>query len=351
MFCKAHIYLHGESSKILKFNEVQQNIAKAMRCIGLDFEFIQPHTKGFKVLKEEVNQPDILYIFNDSTPYHLSDAPCILLSRFQPWVWANPKPNCLGRIVHDVMAVDYSELLGIIARNKPMRQISDHGPANNYLLFSEYVPGKLDELGRYGYAANTWRKLAIKDIHLGVFPYENRPLLYQKPMPPFVNRMLASANEKMVYDDDIVILLNRDICLVPEATGIIRSFMESRNITACAARRIDGVFMMELNFEDLAEKKPYMGLDIFCFRKDAPEIKELAGVDLLLGSEGWDAAWNSVVKHILPFNVCYHVPHENIWQSESGAERNTFNRLAISKHFQLTSIVWPDGGVGYAPQI
>ncbi len=33
--------------------------------------------------------------------------------------------------------------------------------------------------------------------------------------------------------------MNRDICLVPEATGIIRAHMDTHNLEACYAKRVD----------------------------------------------------------------------------------------------------------------
>jgi len=329
MFCKIH--LSGESSPIPDLISTKRNIAHALRLLGWEYEFIEPHENGWTVLEQEVNEPDTFYILNDSAPYHLCNAPCVLLSRATPWQQSDPKPNCIGRLTHEMIASDSSVLLAILSRNAPMRQYHDHKAANTYLMFSEYVPSNLDALGRHGFAANTWNKLSKKDIHLKVLPYESEG-------KPFVNDMLRDGLGALQHPDDILVILNRDICLVPEFSGILRAYMDSLHLDACFARRVDIGAVTPLYFKDLLNRKPYEGIDLFAFRPSFAGAERLAKSDLLMGAEGWDPAWASVIKHPLPFNVCYHFPHVGEWQTGHGNQNNAYNRSVIEKEFGMKPV-------------
>jgi len=278
MICK--IYLSGESSPINNIVRIKRNISYALRLLDIPFNFVEPHTKGWKILEEEVNEPDVLYIFNDTVQYHLSNKPCILLSRSIPWLQSDPKPNCIGRLTHEMIESDHSVLMALIARNTPIRKYFDHTPGNTYLLFSEYVPSTLDAHGRNGFAASTWNILSKKDIHLKVLPYQSEG-------KPFVNDMLKDGMQALKHPDDILVLLNRDICLVPEFSGILRSYMDSLHLDMCFAKRVDVQTASPKLFKDLQGGVTYEGIDLFAFRKDA-DISGIGNVDLLMGAEGWD---------------------------------------------------------------
>jgi hypothetical protein len=339
-FSKVIISLDGVSSEIKDKEAIKKNIAMALRAIGLPFEYYQTNTDGFAKLEEDMNQPDTLYLCNDSLPYHLCHKPCILLARSWPWIESNPKPNCIGMLTHEMLATEYGELIGIIARNQPMRQHSDLLAAHTYLLFSQHFPSTSEAMGRYAGAQVTWATLRQKDVHVRYLPYASEGL-------PFVSDMLCEGIAQTDHVDDIIILLNSDILLVPEATAIIRAFMDSRNIEACYSCRIDTAYNKNHTFKELQEFMPHVGMDLFAFRPNSEIAQKLIKIPLYLGREGWDSAWASLVKHRLPWSVSYHWQHNSEWHSQS--EENEFNRAQIKKHFGLGS-AFLGVGIGYEPQ-
>jgi len=312
----------------------------ALRAVGIPFEYYQSNTDGFIGLEMDMNQLNTLYLCNDSLPYHLCQQPCILLCRSWPWIESDPKPNCIGVLTHEMLATEYGELIGIIARNTPMRQHSDLLAAHTYLLFSQHFPSTSEAMGRYAGAQVTWATLRQKDIHVRYLPYACEGL-------PFVSDMLREGIEQTDHVDDIVILTNSDIFLVPEATAIIRAFMDSRNIDACYSERVDTAYNKHHTFYELQNFAPHVGIDLFAFRPCSRVAQRLINIPLYLGREGWDSAWASLVKHRLPWSVSYHWLHESDWHSQN--EQNEFNRAQIKKHFGLRS-VFMKGGVGYNPQ-
>lgn len=329
-FKKAIIALEGNSSKIQKIRETERNIMQALQALGIPGDFLE-WKESLKELEQDLHQDDTLYILNDSLPYHLCERPSVLLTRSSPWVQSMARGNCIGKICHEVIATDYSELMGIIARNREMKPTPMEAPLN-YLIYSEYVPGSLDASGRNGLAKFSWTLIRPKDIHFRILPYTCDGL-------PFVNQMLGEGLEAMQGDDDILIVVNSDICVVPEATGIIRTFMDSRGIDECFGSRVDIQSLAPLTFEQLVGMPICAGMDWFAFRKTSKVAEVLKTIPLYLGREGWDCAWASEVRHRLPFNLCHHWPHPSDWQSQKGEEQNKFNRHQIEWNFPGVKVV------------
>lgn len=322
-FKRAIIYLDGTSSRIIRRQETERNIAEALSALGIPYEFYKNKRTGFGQLRDDMNQPDTLYVLNDSIQYHLCEKPHILICRSINWVQSTVKPSTIGKLTQEMVALNSTEMVATIARNKPVRQEFDHRAAHTYLLYNDYPESTSDTIGRNGGASFSWMMVSANEIHLEFCPYEEDGFAY-------VNQMLALGLEKCTHPDDIVILLNRDICLVPESIAIIRAFMDSRNIDACFAQRVDIQYQKALSFWDIAGMPHYEGIDLFAFRPTYAKLPELTSLDLRIGSEQWDNFWANVIQCRIPYNICYHFPHTGQWQTEKGMEGNLFNRRQIA---------------------
>ena len=287
---KVIINLDGNSSKIQNKQLVEKHIAEALVALGIPYEFYKSKRKGFKVLMEDMNQPDVLYIINDSLQFHFCEKPHILISRSIPWVQSSPKPSTIGRLTQEMIASGPTELIATIARNRG--------------------------------AAMSWMICGINDIHLELLPYEEEGMAK-------VNEMLSLGIQKCTHPDDIIIMLNRDICLIPEATGIIRTFMDNRNIDACFVQRVDTQYSKPPVFHDLIGLPQYSGIDVFCFRPSYARLPELLKLDLWIGRELWDCYWASIINCRVPYNLAYHWPHTGNWQTNPD-DGNMFNRQQVA---------------------
>lgn len=323
-FKKAIVALDGVSSKI-ENKSILINIRYALNALHIPFEIYKSHTEGFTRLREDMNQEDTLYIVNDSLQYHLCEKPNILITRSPAWVQATPKPTTIGVFCQDMIAHEASQLIACIGRSTPVRQHYDLFAATTYILVNEYQTNETHTMGRYGLAAFSWSNLMINDVH-------SKLLLHSSDAWPMVNEMLREGIECFSHPDDILIIMNRDICLVPEATAIIRNYMDTHNFDACYAKRVDCVSDGLLKFTQIANMKEYEGIDLFAFRPTASCIAELINVPLKLGRVAWDNFWAGKIKNKLPYNVCYHFPHSSEWQGSSASEDNKYNMSVISKH-------------------
>jgi len=323
-FKKAVVALDGSSSKITDKN-ILINTRYALTSLGIPFEIYKPHTDGFKRLHRDMNQEDTLYILNDSLQFHLCEKPHILISRSAPWVQATPKPSTIGIFTQEMIGHDAAQMIACIAKNTSVRQHYDLNRATTYILVNDYQVTETHTLGRYGLAAYSWSKLCTMDIHASL-------LLHSSEEWPMLNEMLLEGIQCFTHPDDLLIIMNRDICLVPEATGIIRAHMDTHNLEACYAKRVDVITEGLLDFKAIKDKPVYEGIDLFVFRPNASCVADIIDVPLRLGRAAWDNFWADVVKHKLPYNICYHLPHGSEWVTQSGTEGNTQNYLAISQH-------------------
>jgi len=321
---KAIVALDGTSSRINN-KEVLINIRYALNALHIPFEIYKPHSDGFKKLKEDMNQDDILYIVNDSLQFHLCDKPNILISRSTPWVQATPKPCTIGVFTQEMIAHESSQFIACIARNKPVRQHYDLNAANTYILVNEYQTNETSTMGRNGIAAFSWSNLIQNDVHAKL-------LLQTSDGWPTVDEMLRDGLGCLSHPDDLLIIINRDICLVPESTAIIRNYMDTHNIDACYAKRVDCHFNGLLSFNTIKDNPEFAGIDLFVFRPNAECLSRLINVPLKLGRATWDNFWADKIKNKLPYNICYHLPHESEWETSQGFDGNRHNLSTISKH-------------------
>lgn len=338
---KIIICLDGHSSKIERLHDISQNIASACRALSIPFEFYENPRRGWRKFQAYLNQPDVLYILNDSVAFHLCEKPHILISRASPWVMSDPKPTTIGRLTQEQIALNPTELIALISKNKPIRQNFNLLAATTHFITSEGRQNLVYNMARYGKAAASWEVLSKKDMHIQFHFYEYDGL-------PFVNRMLVEAIPIATHQDDIIVIMNRDICLIPEATGILRSFMDSRNIDACFASRVDCFFDHPLSFWDLHTEAFCPGIDFFAFRPNARCLPDIIETDLFLGRLGWDSYWANIIGTRLPYNICYHYPHPSDWTKPESQEQNIFNAQQIARSKHPVPVLHSGNGAYYA---
>lgn len=344
-FNKVIINLDGHSAKIANFEDTLIAITSSLKVIGLPYEIYKPHKRGFKVLQKDMNQENTLYILNDSLQYHLCDKACILLTRCPSWVQASPKPTTIGTITHEMILADKSLLLALIHRNQPVRQFADFYSAKTYLVANDYFSPNMDVMHRNAMAMITWNYVSKTDIHFSATFHISDGL-------PFVNDILKEGLALLSHPDDLLIITNRDICLVNESTTIIRAYMDSLNLDCCYARRVEvSGIPTPLSFSDIQSFSQAPGIDLFVFRKGAACIPELLKTPLYLGRVGWDSFWADRVQFELPYKICYHQIHHSEWTTKKGEKENLHNIRVISQSQVFFEIACNEYGPHYTKNI
>lgn len=339
------IYLDGHSSKIKDHHEILINIVASVKMLGLPYAIYKGHKKGFKTLLQDMNQDDTLYILNDSLQYHLCEKPCILLTRSAPWVQAAPKANTIGVITHEMMLTDRTFLMSLIHRSQPVRPFYDESAARTYLIANEYFSPNMDVMHRNSMAMITWNHVSKKDIHFSASFHISEGL-------PFVGDILKEGLTLLRHPDDLLIITNRDICLVDESIAIIRAYMDSLHLSCCYAKRVEvSGIPNPLSFSEIQKHPQAPGIDLFVFRKNALCIPELIETNLYLGRVGWDSFWADRVEYELPYKICYHQIHSSDWTTKKGEKENIHNISVISKKDVSFSVSCNEHGPHYTKNI
>lgn len=339
---KAIIYLDGVSSQV-KTAEVINSIVTGLRLLNIQYKLYNNLKQGFSKLKEDMNQPDTLYILNDSASYHLCEQPNILITRTPFWVQATPKNNTIGIFTQERLTTNATEFVACIANNKPVRQPSDNKATHTYIITNDYSTDDLSTMARHGLAALSWDSLTVWDIHAEVLFHK-----FEGNSLPMVNKILKEGLEFLTHPDDIIIFINRDICLVKEATTIIRNYMDTYNVDSLYSRRRDIHMNSIIEQKDLSQYPIAEGADLFAFRANADCLKEILNTDLYIGRAMWDTFWMHKIAHELPCPVSYHPLHGPTWQKLSDGT-NEHNIKQVCKKLPELKLLYNKDGALIAP--
>jgi hypothetical protein len=156
-------------------------------------------------------------------------------------------------------------------------------------------------------------------------PRTSRTTISDTRSLPYI-RDIIEEGCKIAGDNDIVALTNSDICLVPEAIGVIRGKMMDQQ--CCFSRRVDvNNTEYRKTLRELSNMRVHPGADFFVFRKSWWEDNECQFPDMLLGCEGWDFVLRHIMLHtrsdaeIIP-PIVYHQNHPQFWCNPSNITRN-----------------------------
>jgi hypothetical protein len=320
---KVFLSMNGESSKIENPAQIRANVARAAAAAGMDFEDLSEQIegiRGWENLKALMEEPGI-WVLNDSVMLHLAPKfPYVQISRDIPWVTSDLGPNCIGLFTQAMLESmeGVLDLTHVLTRIQPVRQLS---PVTIHMV-NDYAPSDNGTIARHGLAAASWGHVCLHgDIHYQFQFFESDSL-------PHVWNIMEQLDE-MAPEGSLCMFTNRDICLTPESTSIIRAFMANRGLTMAHAHRVD-VANFALHSTRELPATFYPGKDLFCWIKGCLPRATGFHKNLVLGREGWDAAFGILfggVKSKIPYPVIYHLVHEAEWTVNKD---NQHNQIVLS---------------------
>ncbi len=155
---------------------------------------------------------------------------------------------------------------------------------------------------------------------------------------PYLRDLLDAATEGAI-DSDIVVWSNLDICLVPEASRIIRRKL--RRGPCCFSRRVDvDDARPHLFISDLHGRAVHGGTDLFAFRASWWRRRRLDMPDMFLACEAFDF----VLRHLMLADhplaeitppIIYHERHEAFWAKKENIADNP-----AQKHNRGLAVEW-----------
>jgi hypothetical protein len=144
---------------------------------------------------------------------------------------------------------------------------------------------------------------------------------------PFVRDMIEIGMNE-AEDDDIVVISNADILLIPKITEKIINIC--KNLGSLYSHRYDFEKIEKLleTENEITQGKKYLGCDFFAFSKKWWVSNEHLFPDMVLGREAWDMIYRRAIKENGGGELdrsTYHIMHESPWAINREAPGNSHN--------------------------
>lgn len=135
---------------------------------------------------------------------------------------------------------------------------------------------------------------------------------------PFIRDMVECAMAE-AGEDDIIVLVNADICFVKCATNKIRDAMESHDSAFAHRWDFGSIYNLLSTEEEVASGTWYYGSDFFCLKPEWWRKNNHYIPDMVLGREAWDMVFRRSIKLTGGTeikNLIYHKWHPSKWETE-----------------------------------
>lgn len=168
----------------------------------------------------------------------------------------------------------------------------------------------------------------------------NATEIQDKPLP-FVREMIKIGMD-MAKEEDMIVISNADICVMPKITEKIIDLCE--NFGALYSHRYDFNVLNELlkKEEEINKGVKYLGCDFFAFSKKWWKKYGFVFPDMILGREAWDMIYRRAIKEnggIELDKATYHQIHQSPWAVHRDSTGNSHN---LSLAHQWTSLYGGD---------
>jgi len=151
---------------------------------------------------------------------------------------------------------------------------------------------------------------------------------------PFIRDMIEGAMKLVESEDDIVVLINADICVIRDITLKLKDACSNGGASWAHrydCKRIDQLFE---NQSDLDNKSWYCGSDMFAMTRQWWNNHNHKFPDAVLGREAWDMMLRRTIREnggIECFKCIYHEWHVSPWEVNRELAGNVHNRNLASQ--------------------
>jgi hypothetical protein len=210
-------------------------------------------------------------------------------------------------------------------------------------VFSDYAPKDDGERTRFDQAWRTWQ-FHIDQGEVMPFPVRDDALPRCEDVP-YV-RDLFDYGCRFAAENDIVVLLNRDVCLTTQAVEHMRHGMaQTGGLIACPRRDMNPIVTGRL-YRTVRNCKPDGGYDVFAVTPGWWRANREAFPDMFLGREAWDTVLRRMGEEqfgdkVYVDDVCYHRAHLSRWQQDrTKLPSQIHNRKVALEFFKERNDPW-----------
>lgn len=192
-----------------------------------------------------------------------------------------------------------------------------------------------DALRRHTTAAATWQNAGgWTDLPFARAPRDARALGDPRDLP-YMRDMVEHALAQATKDDDVVVLSNSDVCVVPHMTRLMHDAVQRHG--AFYTHRWDFAKPVGRH-TDPAHGKWYPGSDLFGFSVRWWREHGHRYPDMLAGAEYVDCVLRQLIKQVCGtgaevHRAVYHEKHASAWERDRHCASNRYNRLLAEAWF------------------
>lgn len=293
---------------------------------------------------------DILALFEtahtllatDSAPLNLAKAipklPVISLvsdAKGDDWLHSGRTKQHILRLLHSEVMNKLPKIIEAVKQGYNYRQPVIH-------LISTQGKADTEAERRYQLAKKSWHK-ERQLFGEGRWYYHN----YVTTGLPKVKDLIEYAISKAETGEDIIMLTNADICLVPGLTGYIIHEVERRGAAYFHRHdfsRIDRLLKSEV---EISRGKWYCGSDTFVFTKLWWQAHRDIFPDMYFAREFWDMIFRNMIKRsggTEIHNAIYHEKHKSFWESKENrnCQENLHNKALAQRWLETYGGDWND---------
>jgi len=279
----------------------------------------------------------------DTSHIHLSAATRIPIVLLRPETWVgfrSPNPRCFLEVPLENYTDSRVKIIDAVR--------SIVCPPKIIHVYSDYKISAVDA-DRMSSAMKTWGVAKANDLNWFTLALkdEEMPRLFDDKIRkiPFVKDLINAACS-IAGDDDIIMLTNRDIEVIPFIGDKIRRFMLKGD--ACSASRRD-YHKRDCN-DDPSRFSMHCGSDLFAFKKQWWTAFGHEFTDFLMAAEQWDLCFNKLIEmhSMVPFfnftELIFHKEHDALWGKPSN-----INTLPSQVHNRKMAKLFDDEHKNYKP--
>jgi hypothetical protein len=156
---------------------------------------------------------------------------------------------------------------------------------------------------------------------------------------PYVRDVIDLA-AKEARANDVIVLTNADSCLILESPlRVLNEFL--RGVPCCCSARVDFQRLgVPLRAQNLKNRIPYCGTDLFAFTREWWEQRRDEFPDMLIACEGWDWVLRMMILQDNPEGtmnppVVYHEMHYPFWVQNRTSNPGQIHNRKIGREWAM----------------
>ena len=287
------------------------------------------------------DEADVL-IATDSSPLHLAAASkiktvALVTDENTPWHMSSWKPHHTLRVPYTQALKRVEEIAQVCNgthKEPKIIYVTSQSPTSDEKTLQRVARAKESLSSETDLSGGRWSACNFHATRDGTSIGDNQV--------PFIRDMIDAAIVQS-DDEDIVVLLNADICVTSGITGKIIDAVTAHGSAYASRWDFKSVGRHALNEVEVRRGTKYPGADLFAMTKAWWRKFNHDFPDMLLGREAWDMILRDLMRFsggIELHQVIYHEMHESLWLKQRNCAGNQHNNKLAREWLDSHGTTW-----------